>query len=146
MTTQISFHATIGSHPVILTGDRITPENVSPVIVELDARSAKIVGEDVYGVLHADIIEDAPATVRRVVTVQLAPRALTFFPNLECNHLRRTEGIATYWGDMLWSVQLPQNDGTFASFTGGFALETGGVEILAVGIDSLEKLEEVHDA
>lgn len=146
MTTQISFHTTIGNAPVILTGERITPEHMSPVIVELDARSAKIVGEDVYGVLHADIIEDAPATIRRVVTVQLAPRAFTFFPNLECNHLRRTEGIATYWAGTLWSVQLPQDDGTFASFTGGFALETGGVEILAVGIDPLEELGGVYDA
>ena len=146
MKTQISFHATIRDMPFIWTGSRITPENVSPVIVELDDRSAKITGEKVYGVLHTDIIEDAPGTTRRPVTVQLAPRALKFFPNLEHNHLRRTEGIATYFADTLWSVQLPQDDGTFANFAGGFALETGGVEILAVGIDSLEELGEVHDA
>lgn len=77
-------------------------------------------------------------TQRREVLVQLTPRTFKFFPEIECNHLRRTTGIATYIGDLLWCVEVPQENGTHAKFQGGFALETGGVEILAVGIDTLE--------
>ena len=74
---------------------------------------------------------------RRIVIVKLALRAFKFFPKLECNHHRVTEGIAEYIGNELWNVKLPQDDGTFANFSGGFALETGGIEILAIGIDTL---------
>ena len=76
-------------------------------------------------------------TQRREVLVQLSNRTFTFFPEIECNHLRRATGIATYIGDLLWCVEVPQEDGTFAKFQGGFALETGGVEIITVGIDAL---------
>ena len=74
---------------------------------------------------------------RRVVIAKLAPRAFKFFPTLDCNQHRVTEGVATYIGNEIWSVQLPKDDGTFANFIGGFALEIGGVEILAIGIDTL---------
>ena len=76
-------------------------------------------------------------TQKREALLQLAPRTFKFFPEIECNHLWRTTGIVTYIGDLLWSVEVPQEDGSFAKFVGGFALETGGVEILAVGIDTL---------
>ena len=78
------------------------------------------------------------ATQRREVLVQLATRTFKFFPEIECNHLRRATGIATYIGDLLWCVEVPQEDGSLAKFQGGFALDIGGVEILAVGIDVLE--------
>jgi len=60
-----SFYTTLRRNftdmPVILTGERLTPDFQSPVTYRLDARSVALTGTETFEVLHPEIVEDSPA-------------------------------------------------------------------------------------
>lgn len=60
-----SFYTTLRRNftdvPVILTGERLTPDCQSPVTYRLDARSVALTGTETFEVLHPEIVEDSPA-------------------------------------------------------------------------------------
>ena len=84
------------------------------------------------------VVITTPAIRKHIALIRLSRRSFTFYPNLDANQHRITEGVVTLINDTLAKVELYQTDSDIpVTAEGQLAIDILGAEVIAMDIDPI---------